>query len=246
MKVIKETIYSKFKFIVGNRPIVASKVNKLIETVTGGLNLFEYCPILVNEDMYVIDGQHRLEACRKMKLPVYYCVVHKITLNQIAKLNSSQNKWSMNDFFNCFIQTGIKDYKLLKTFRDKYDITTGNAAQLMMYGTVNDGGGSVSEYFRDGLFKVQKSETAEKIMKAVYDYQNIADLKILKNRNFIRAIQELLLSKDYNHEEVVNKLNLRKSVISKKSNFKEYAYHIEELFNRGNTNRRIIYTNKTK
>jgi hypothetical protein len=242
VKVVKENTYSKFKFIVGNRPIVAAKVSKLVDVVTGGLNLFEYCPILVNKDMYVIDGQHRLEACKRMKLPVYYCVVEKITLNQIAKINSSQNKWNMNDFFNCFIQTGIKDYKTLKEFKEKYDISTGIAAQLLMYGTVNDaGGGSVSEDFREGLFRIQKRESAEKIMKTAYDYQNVADLSIIKNRNFLRAIQELLRSKEYNHQEVIDKLNLRKSVISKKSNFKEYAYQIEELFNRGNSNRRIIY-----
>jgi hypothetical protein len=246
MEILKEENYKLFKFIKGNRPIVEGKVKKLVEVVTSGLNLFEYCPVLVNSEMYVIDGQHRLTACRQMKLPVFYCVVPNITLNQIAKLNTGQNKWSIEDFFNLFIETGNTEYKTLKLFKERYGIATNIAAQLLMFGTVNSTGGgghNMSEIFREGGFKVSKLEVAEKLLRCVNDYDKIATHTILKNRNFIRAIQELIKSK-YPHDEVVEKLTRRNSILTVRNSWKDYIYLIEEFYNRGNNTRVILYGNK--
>lgn len=247
MTIKSETNYRAFKFIKGNRPIVESKVKKLIEAVEGGLNLFQYCPVLVNKEMYVIDGQHRLEACKRLKLPVYYCMVKDITLAQIAKLNSAQNKWKIDDFFNCFIETGNKEYKTLHLFAEKWSLSTNVAAQLMMNGSVNEGGGGfISDTFREGLFVAKHPEQAHKIIKAVYDYQNVIDNKLLTTRAFIGAIQSLLKSPDYDHKAVVEKLTSKNLQISKKATYKEYIYHIEELFNKGNSIRKIIYSKQSK
>ena len=91
--------YKMFKTLKGNRPLVMAKVDKIIASNNAGINLFPYCPVLVNEDHYVIDGQHRLAACRKMKSIVYYLVVPDFTLLQIATINSTMSKWKNSDYF---------------------------------------------------------------------------------------------------------------------------------------------------
>lgn len=243
MKINTEKNYKAFKFLKGNRPIVPAKVKKLIDAVQSGLNLFEYCPVLVNNEMFVIDGQHRLEACKKLGFPVYYAVVPGVTLQQIATINSAQTRWKTSDFFNCFIQTGNKDYSILQLFQDKYGLSTNIAVQLLMNGGVHEGG-SGSEIFKEGKFRVVHQERAEKLMRAVNQYQDVAPDEFLKNRSFIKAIQTLLASPDYDHQAVVEKLKQRGATLIKKSNYKEYIYHIEEMFNRGNKHRQIIYKSK--
>lgn len=241
MKIHTESNYKQFRILKGNRPLVPGKVKKLIDTVKSGLNLFQYCPILVNEDMYVIDGQHRLEACKQLKFTVYYVIVPNISLVQIAQMNAVSTRWKASDFFNCFIQTGNKDYEVLKDFQTRYNLSINAACSLLMNGSAPTGG-DASGTFKEGKFQVRHKEKAEKIMKAVYDYsQCVEDDKILGNRNFIRAIQILLATEPYKHKEVVDKLLSKKSKIQVKSDYKQFIFHIEELFNRGNSIRRIIY-----
>lgn len=234
------TNYKMFQVLKGNRPIVPSKIKNLVKSYEGGLNLFPYCPILINNGNYVIDGQHRLEACKKLKIPVYYMVCPEVSLLQIAQLNAAASRWKTSDFFNCFIETGNKDYTTLQTFTSKYGISINLAIQLLMYGGVS-GGGQGSEEFKQGLFKLKHYEKAEKLMKAANDYYGVCEDTVLKDRYFIRAVQMLLASSLYIHTQVIEKLKARKSIITKKENHKEYIYQIEELFNRGNSKRYFIY-----
>lgn len=245
MNIQIEKNYKAFKFLKGNRPLVPGKVKKLEKSVLGGLNLFKYCPILVNEQMFVIDGQHRLEACKILKLPVYYVMVEKISLLQIAELNDCASKWKTTDFFNCFIETGNDDYVTLQKFCNKHGLAVSIAAALLMYGSASEGGNAV-ENFRAGKFKVNHPEKANKIMKHVTEYTPVAEDVILKDRSFIRAIQLLMSCDKYVHGEVVAKLVSKKYQLSKKSTYKDYILHIEEQYNRGNSIRRIIYENASK
>ncbi len=232
--------YKMFKFIKGNRPIVGAKINNLTKSYQSGLNLFPYCPVLVNKDNYVIDGQHRLETCKKLKLPVYYIVIPHVTLLQIAQLNATATRWSINDFFNCFIQTGNTDYNTLRLFKEKYSLSVNMAVQLLMFGTASEGGAG-SETFKNGKFEVKHEAAARKIMKAVSDYSEVAEPHALKDRSFIRAVQILLGSTLYKHDVVVEKLKRNKALIQPKSNYKEYIYHVEELYNKNNSKRHFIY-----
>lgn len=240
MKILTETNYKAFRFLKGNKPVVNAKIKHLIDAVQNGLNLFPFAPIMVNEDMYVIDGQHRLKACEKMKLPVYYVVVPKITLVQIAQLNATATRWKTSDFFNCFIETGNKDYKTLELFQTKYSLSTNVAVQLLMNGGLTEGG-TGSETFKEGKFAVRHAEKAEKIMKTVLGYTDVAEEKVLRHRSFIRAIQLLMASAEYQHNEVVEKLKQKRLLVQLKSNHREYIYHIEELYNKGASIRKIIY-----
>lgn len=239
-KIEKTTDYKQFKFIKGNRPLVPSKVKSLINSFEGGINLFPYCPVLVNERMMVIDGQHRLEVCKKKALPVYYMIVKDFSLPQIAHLNAISTKWKTSDFFNCFIESGNKDYQTLQFFVDKYTLGINIACQLLMNGSLNEGGGYISDAFKNGMFKVEHQEKAEKIMKNVTAYSKLVeDDGILKDRAFIKAINMLMQSNTYSTKDVVEKLTAKSSRIQKKYNHKEYIFHLEELYNKG-THKRIV------
>lgn len=232
--------YKAFRLIKGNRPIIKNKVSKLVASFQSGIDLFPFCPVLVNKDMYVIDGQHRMEASKQLNRPVYFTVVPDFELKQIAQINEASNKWTIKDFFNCFIESGLKDYQTLMLFMEKYELVIGTSVSLLTHGHPYDST-NANQTFRNGQFTVKKMKEAEALMTLVMDYEDISQDKLCRKGDFIRAIYLLAKEDKYVHNEVVAKLKRNGSKIEYKPGYKEYIFHIEELFNKGNSKRQIIY-----
>ena len=66
-KILSTYEYDKFKKIKGNRKINFKNLGKIINSMSKKQLVI---PILVNEKFEVIDGQHRLQACIELGLPV--------------------------------------------------------------------------------------------------------------------------------------------------------------------------------
>lgn len=232
--------YGQFHFLHGNRDLVESKINKLSRDVEAGLNLFQYCPILVNKDFFIIDGQHRFYVCKSKKLKVYYCVVPDFTLAQIAKLNNNQNRWTNNDFLNCYIDAGRNSghYKTLKNFIGSYGVTLSEAVSLL-YAGIPANGGRFLELFRDGDFEVRFLNEATQLCDLAGEYSEFTDANY--SRNFLATLQKLLAGDKFSHREMIQKLQKNNLRIEKRSNVKEYLVHMEELFNFKNSIRKTIY-----
>lgn len=239
MKILTETNYRKFRFIVGNRDILPKKIENLIKSYNNGINLFPFCPILVNKDMYVIDGQHRLEACKKLKIDVHYTIIPDFTIQQIAEINSTMTKWSMKDYMQAYAKTGRKDYEILELFRSKYELGYAMAIALLMNGTSSVYGTNFLDEFRAGRFCIKYRDKAEKIMKHVVDYVQFLDHKI--NRDFIRCIELLIISDLYKHTEVIEKFKRTKAKIEPRKTYKLYISQLEDLYNKGNQMRYFLY-----
>jgi len=70
-EVIKTKDYSIFKKHESNRGIDQNNLKKIVNSIKAE-DLLAFRPILVDAQMRVIDGQHRLEAARLLDLDVYY------------------------------------------------------------------------------------------------------------------------------------------------------------------------------
>lgn len=112
--------YSKFKSIEGNGEVDGGHVSKIIREFkeVGQLN-----PIIVNSDFEVVDGQHRLEACKKSKRNVEYIIVDNDSLKAILSINNVNKKWSIMDYISNHATLGNKDYSALKSHFEEYDGT---------------------------------------------------------------------------------------------------------------------------
>jgi uncharacterized membrane protein SirB2 len=231
--------YGQFHFLRGNRDLNESKVNKIIKSVQDGLNFFKYCPILVNEGFYIIDGQHRFVVCKKLKLPIYYVVVPNFSLRQIAEINNNQSKWKTKDFMNCYIDANVnrEDYQALFDFTEYHKINISLGINLLMYGKVGTGGLSVA--FRDGDFKVNHMETARNLILSAQEYEPFFDE--WRHRSFLQAIEKLSASDKYDHTAVLNKFIKHSHKMERQTSCKEYLTQIEELYNYKNSIRQILY-----
>lgn len=143
VKVTKE--YGKFKSILGNRVIFPSHVTRMAYAIKQK-NLLEYQPILVNAAMYVIDGQHRLAAAKRLKIEIPYIVVPDTDLEDVRMLNSHLKSWSARDFADSYAKTGNKHYKELLAFIKKYEVHLMLAASILSGHTDTGGGALIGTY----------------------------------------------------------------------------------------------------
>lgn len=122
MKIQATTNYSIFRPFPGNRAIKEIHVRRLIASIQNDNDLASH-PIIVDMDYRVVDGQHRLEAAKRLKVPIFYIINKKATADQIIKNNDCKLSWTLPDKFNYWIQYGNDDYVQLKRIANDLGMT---------------------------------------------------------------------------------------------------------------------------
>jgi len=225
MKVKTTKDYGIFSSIEGNRAVKPNHVKKLMSAMEKELLV---SPIIVNERMEIIDGQHRLAACRGLGLPVYYITVGGYDREQVQMLNANSRNWSTDDFVESMISKGSDDYTILKAFREKFGIPYTSSVALL--------GSRSAEYnkhlmtaFKEGNFKVKDLRRAEDVGNLVEKASKYFDAA--RTKYFVSAITRCYDKPDFDGDEFIHKLSLNSLMINKCRNAKQYLEVIEEIYN---------------
>ena len=117
-KILKTFNYLQFKKIKGNRLINERHVNSLIKSITEKGLIVN--PAIVNEKMEIVEGQHRLLACKKLKKPFYYYIVKGANINDVTILNQNRKNWGFTEWMNRYAEYGNTEYKIYKHFYEKW------------------------------------------------------------------------------------------------------------------------------
>jgi hypothetical protein len=152
IKVFSTTNYKLFANMDGNRSINKKKIQRIVNEINAGNDILDEVPVLVkevNSHLEVLDGQHRVEISKLLKRPVHY-IVHKqkMSLHNVARVNTNVEKWSDQDFINAYVKTGNKNYQQLQEFQKTYGIATGICLGLLTNGLMTNDGGAYSEKIR--------------------------------------------------------------------------------------------------
>lgn len=124
--------YSKFKRIDGNRAV--DHPQTIINSIKkhGVLN----CPINVNEEFGVADGQNRVLAFEQLGLPVRYIISAGIGIKECQAMNSGQKNWTSEDFVNSYAESGDERYIALKKARENHKTLTYELLLIVANGGV--------------------------------------------------------------------------------------------------------------
>lgn len=118
-KVLKTTNYNLFKIMEKNREIDHwKKVVSSIQKVG-----YVPVPIVVNENMEIIDGQNRYEAAKFLNLPVYYMVISGLTIEHCRSLNIGQSNWKLKDYVKSYSIENISYTYLLNLMKQFPEFT---------------------------------------------------------------------------------------------------------------------------
>lgn len=117
-KVYTTKDYSIFKRLVGNRDIPETRISKIVESIqTIG---WVHNPIIVNEKMEVIDGQGRLTALQRLKMPVEYIIAEGAGNKECIYMNMNMVNWKLPDFIKSYAEQGNENYQRLLSLMEKY------------------------------------------------------------------------------------------------------------------------------
>lgn len=129
MKEVKQTNnYEIFKKLEGNRITDEKRVEKIKKSIlkVGYIT----SPILVNQNMEIIDGQGRFEALKQLQLPVEYIVQSDIGIKECIAMNVYQTNWKIQDYIKSYADKGVKSYIYLNNLMEKYSKNNINIAQI--------------------------------------------------------------------------------------------------------------------
>lgn len=143
--VYKTNDYSIFQFSKFNRNVLLRK--EMLEQAKEGF----LSPIIVNENLMVIDGQHRLKASEQVGVPVEFIIKPGLNEHDIVRMNTVQKPWSLKNFIEAFANQGKEEYiKLVNLLNQGYADTTA----VLVASTNNmTTGGSNKKVIQEGNFK---------------------------------------------------------------------------------------------
>ena len=236
------TTYSLFKKHSSNRVLNNSNLNRIKNSVKL-CNRLRYYPIVVDADMRVIDGQHRLEAAKTLGVPVFYTIIKDATTQDIIMPNTAQKGWMVDDFVNFYKNEGNEDYKKLDEFMQKYHHTTREAL-LLLKGRLCQ---KDRVKFKDGMFKFPDQNA---IARALELRDHIEDVKIflctkfvtnenrhiLKNLNFQYALLEFFSAKSVDFNVFMKKLEMKLDCIRPCTSRTNYIDLFKQIYNYMNKN----------
>jgi hypothetical protein len=183
--------YSIFKKMSGNRDVNDSKVRALVREINNGFDMLRYNPILVNRNMHVLDGQHRLAAAKEIGSNIWYFMCDDISIQEVARMNNIQQRWKFVDFVECYARTGNEHYQKLKDFLGKYKLGMSMSMALLKNGRPATGGNYVTKKsVEEGGFSSGYYKKAEFLAENVWRFRFLSGK--FKTRAFVTAIHEIL------------------------------------------------------
>jgi len=216
--------YDVFHYFEGNRDINEPHYKRLKKS-------FEteaiFSPILVNEYLEIIDGQHRFEVIRELGLPLHYVVINGCGLPQIHLLNSTVQVWKPNDYIDGYFELGYPEYIKYKMFMEKYGIKYHEIAITLL----NQGSSPklAREKMKNGEYKITSYKKGEEIAEALQKikpyYQGIYRI------SFVIAFTEVCKIKKFSVSEFIKKLKYNSFLLKDVAKKDQYVEIISEIYN---------------
>ncbi len=213
LTVHKSRDYSLFKTLTGNRQLSLLQIKRLTKTLSRFPLFTKIMPILVNEKMEVIDGQHRLAAYKAYKEetgvdhPIYFIVNKELGLAEARNLNAGSKPWSPIDYAMAYSSGGNKEYS---TYIKFWKATGLNNEILVRYLSPNNY--SMTD-FRDGNFTIPDEKKSQRWLDNLEEVgavtrQNMANPIDYRHRSFALGLLNLMLNKNYDQERMLEQLEL--------------------------------------
>lgn len=234
--IYQTTDYSKFGLIKGNRDITDAHVRMLISSISKK-NLLRFNPILVNERMEVIDGQHRLEAASILNEPIYYITALGARIEDVQALNAHQKQWTLKEYAESYAELGFKDYKILLRFMQEQDMPVSIAAWLLSSKTQ---GGHMTK-FRAGGYVADAVGEAYQVSEKIRLFDKRITSQVRRSKGFVRAIRTIMRSGNVDWKRMEHKLAITNNQIPSYQSMRDYLREIEDIYNYKNQTVDRIY-----
>ena len=229
-KIYSTTEYGAFNKLRGNRAVNELHVRRLVEAIKEkDLQI----PIIVDHDMNVLDGQHRLDAYKIVGNPITYIIKDKFELQDVRNVNSVNRKWTLTEYLMSYCKLGKKDYQLLEWFHRTYEFGIAECVAMLNgkgYTNVN-----ILKEFRKGEFVIddlEQGKTWAKNINACGEY-----FQYYKKATFIKAMLSAMKDKTFSFKIFFKRLSNNSSKLKNQGSRNDFIVNIERLYNHGTANK---------
>jgi hypothetical protein len=228
-QVHKTSNYELFKFLGANRELGKGHVERLKKAFEERGNLTQVQPLLVNENMEIIDGQHRFLAAKELGEPIYYMVYPGLGISDARTMNIMHKEWRTDDYAKSYADSGDASYRRYLQLREEFGATHSTILAVTTEGL---GKGAFSA-FRNGEY-VLTPEGYEEAKEALGNLTQLEELvpSITNRKEFDLAAIKSMRMPDYDQARMVKKLSQVGSSIPSYSSSLDYQRALEDAYNR--------------
>lgn len=240
--ILKVKDMSKFKLFpreLGiNRMVDKNNVKRIKESMT---QLYITPTIKVNQDMFVLDGQHTRQAIIELVEEGLISEDYEINYemydtkgndrNVCILLNTTSKKWKAEDFMEAWASIGNENYIWFKNFVSKYKLSQMTTIYIIT--EINFGGATKSKKFKNGELVISQEQRTKaiRIAEQLQEVKSLVPRKIARQRFFHNGFVKIALNNNYNHERMLDKLENQYDRIHKCSSQSNYAEMLNDIYN---------------
>lgn len=256
------TDYGQFKYVSGNRILSESNINSIATQIR---QHGQQQPIIINERYEIIDGQHRLEACKKLKIAVEYIKRKGATIEDVISTNIVGKKWGVEDYIHRFATEGNQDYidlvKFIKVAKSKgiapstaICIAKGNSGETSYYmyddqkvrmNQSKDSKGAKPLYRVGsaealGFFKMPKKDEANKRLDQIMAF---SEFSFYKKVSFVKAINQCMRIKEMDFNRLLQGARKNPRRFTNEATTENFIQMFEVIYNWRRQNKLPIVNN---
>lgn len=224
-------VKKKLKLNESNRIINRTHVDKIIESI----RKHGYLPdkaILVNENMEIIDGQHRYQACVELGIDPIYKVVKDADDDLMIDLNSSQTSWGVQDYIHYYANKGLIPYQLLSEFMEKNKLNSTLAISLLK---TDDG--RIHKIIRAGELICSKRDVEQ--AQQIFEFAQLiaGECRLPINRYLCRALRQLSNIENFQWGRLLEQIDHNRDRVYQCSKTTSYVDMFKAVYNFRKKNR---------
>jgi hypothetical protein len=225
-EILKTSNYDMFSSFTSNREVDQKHVNQLVQSIQIR-NLLDINPMLVDKEMRIIDGQHRLEAAKILNVEIYYIMCENLVQTDIAKLNSNQRNWNTMDFINFYTIEGKVEFLKLSKFMNAYPDLSPTAAITITSGNFSRN----SRNIREGILDVDNLNEAHKVTQALAVLSKKYQQSFIYDSRFPVALAKAFRDEKFSLDTFIKKIDLNPRAFVKCTTMRDALLMITEIYN---------------
>lgn len=217
--------YDQFSFLDANREEYRGHVEEIKKSIEKFGDFTRLQPILVNEQLQIIDGQHRFLALKEMGLPINYTIAEGLGVNEARSMNILHRNWTAMDYARSYAKTGDPSYKKFLKMIEDYGFSVGTTIKYISNGVVD----GQWRQFRNGEFVLSDEAGARKRLDTLASLGEYT--KLVKDILFARALLIAMSSENYNHKRMVTKIKLFGGGMFRLNSLIDAERQLEDVYN---------------
>lgn len=230
----KTSNYSIFKKHPQNRDVVEKMVSRIKASIQAA-NMLEFRPILVDSEMKVIDGQHRLQAAKELGVEIYYEIKHDASTEDMLLLNQAQTRWSIPDFIEHYANSGKEEYIKFREFSKKHQVSYSDVLKNKQLG-----GGGTYKHIKNGTFKFMSDSSqvsyllGRDLCNEVKNYMSkylVCNPQFMQSSRFNIALTDFLQRDDVDVEVFRKKIYQKAEIIRPCGDSHAYRLLFKAIYN---------------